>query len=103
MSAKSNVDFFGSYLSRVSESDGEATAEGADLAVQPEHKVIEILTKFGRPVPIKALMSITFMPPSLIMKTLDNLREARLIDMASTDSEETVAITELGQKIFGVA
>jgi hypothetical protein len=51
-------------------------------------------------VPLKALMSITSLPPSLIMKTLDSLREARLIEMASTDSEETAVITELGRKIF---
>ena len=91
--SKSNVDIFGSYLSRVAVADQGPPPDGSSDA-GPETMILRLLALPTEPVSIKDLMANLKLPPSTIMNTLKVLGEAKLVDLTSTAVDECVAITE---------
>jgi DNA-binding MarR family transcriptional regulator len=99
--AKGNIDFFGSYLSRLSDPPSTEQSKGASPSGPPEMAILKALLISSGPVAIKALMPIIRLAPSLLMKTLDSLEEARLVEVSRTETDECVSITDLGRRIAG--
>ncbi|HKR23709.1 MAG TPA: hypothetical protein VJS15_00480 [Allosphingosinicella sp.] len=97
---KSKADFFGSYLTRLNDAP-EANQPSKASSGSPEIAILKTLMISTGPVAIKALLPILGLPPSLLIKTLDSLKEARLVEDSSTATDESVSITDLGRKIAG--
>ncbi len=99
---KSNVDVFGSYLSRVGKSVKGAARQSAGAEDdKPEMMLLRTLALEEGAVSIKQLMSRLDLQPSLLMKTLASLVEAKLVETTTTSSDECVALTDLGRRIVG--
>jgi len=97
--SKGVIDVFGSYLARLNDSPDVEQAPAQDGA--PEIAVLKALMISSGPVAIKTLMPILKVAPSLLMKAVDSLQEAKLVEVSRTDTDECVSITELGRRIAG--
>jgi DNA-binding MarR family transcriptional regulator len=93
---KSNVDIFGSYLSRVA-TPSQADTGGGSAA--PEMSVLRKLSAGDEAVSIKTLIGQLDMPPSQLVQTLKMLNDAKLVEMERVGSDERVSLTGLGRSL----
>lgn len=97
---KSKADFFGSYLTRLND-EPDGGQQSAASSATPEISILKALMISSGPVAVKALLPILGLPPSLLIKSLNSLKEANLVEDSSTSAEELISITDLGRKIAG--
>ena len=94
---KGNVDVFGSYLSRVGAASKASPFESAEAGA--EISVLRMLKASEEPVSVKTLMTQLEIPPSVLMRTIALLSEAKLVVTSADDHDEKVELTGLGRNL----
>lgn len=94
---KSNVDVFGSYLSRVGVAAKAPGLENADASA--EISVLRMLKTTEDAMSVKTLMAQLDIPPSVLMRTLAMLSEAKLVVTNAVGNDERVQLTILGRNL----
>jgi uncharacterized membrane protein len=101
MSSAKEKDYFGSFLAAADGSASSAPAQGAAAPAEAgaERHILALLAAEKGSVSVKDLIARLEIPPSLCLKILHQLSEARLVEMRAVGGDECVAITDLGRRI----
>ncbi len=97
MPAVSSKDYFGSFLTSVSETPSGSLASATDAPIQD--RILSLLTTEEKPLSLRSLIDHLSLSPSLAVRMIETLQQANLVSMSSGSSEECVEITDLGRRL----
>lgn len=85
---------FGAFLGALDQAKSEVvtdqTASGA---------VLDLLRQHTEAIPVTDLLTSTPTSIGALARTLETLKEAKLVDMFQSGNNETVALTEVGRQV----
>jgi predicted transcriptional regulator len=95
-SSTSKVDYFGTFLGSVGGTPKES-APASDATV--EQKLLSALAAAQSPIPVKSLLYVPGMSPSLVMNALNELQAAKLVEVRAINGDDQAEMTDLGRRL----